>query len=201
MLTDFKFIEPKGGRKSYAALVGRPWARTMNESISLEKERIKLKGQGKNIIIPLESKEGKPWEEPNDLEGCVRHLYQAMQSNSDTIEPEDRSENDLGSPMSTGCNSDSNLYNWELEKYESYAKYYWTIEAIPKHQVCMHQVCTCYSISLVSKIFEKKIKEYPTLIPIDIGYTNLSKLIFKETDSPEIHVNEVTKSIGDQGRL
>lgn len=65
----------------------------------------------------------------------------------------------------------------------------------------MHQVCTCYSISLAPKIFEKKIKEYPTLIPTDIGHTNLHKLRFKEMNSPAIHVNEVSTNIGDQGSL
>ena len=63
---DFKVIEPKEGSKSYPALVGRPWARKIKANISLEKDRIKLKGQGKKIIIPLDSKEGTPWEEPDD---------------------------------------------------------------------------------------------------------------------------------------
>ena len=63
---DFKVIEPKEGSKSYPALVGRPWARKMKANISLEKYRIKLKGQGKKVIIPLEPKEGAPWEEPDD---------------------------------------------------------------------------------------------------------------------------------------
>ena len=72
ILTDFKVIEPKGGRKSYPALVVWPWVRTMKANISLEKDRIKLKGQGKNIIIPLDHKEGKPWEELYDSEARVR---------------------------------------------------------------------------------------------------------------------------------
>ena len=48
------------------------------------------------------------------------------------------------------------------------------------------------------KIIEKKAKEYPTLIPNNVGNP---KLIFKEVDSPTIHLNEVSKNIGDQGRL
>ena len=55
-----------------------------------------------------------------------------MQSNLDTVKPNDRGELDIGSPKSIGCNSDSDLYDWELEKYEPYAKDYWSIEAIPK---------------------------------------------------------------------
>ena len=53
---DFKVIEPKKGSKSYPALVGRPWARKMKVNISLEKDRIKLKEQGKKVIIPLDPK-------------------------------------------------------------------------------------------------------------------------------------------------
>ena len=52
----------------------------MKANISLEKDRIKLKGQGKDIIIPLDPKEGAPWEEADDLEARVRLLYQVMQS-------------------------------------------------------------------------------------------------------------------------
>ena len=48
------------------------------------------------------------------------------------------------------------------------------------------------------KIVEKKVKEYPTLIPNNVGNP---KLIFKEVDLPTIHLNEVSRNIGDQGRL
>ena len=69
---DFKVIEPKEGSKSYPTLVGRPWARKMKENISLEKDKIQLKGQGKKIIIPLDPKEGASWEELDDSEDKVR---------------------------------------------------------------------------------------------------------------------------------
>ena len=64
--TDFKVSEPREGSKSYPALVGLLWTRKMKANISLEKDRIKLKGQGKKVIIPLDPKEGAPWEEPDD---------------------------------------------------------------------------------------------------------------------------------------
>ena len=48
------------------------------------------------------------------------------------------------------------------------------------------------------KIVEKKVKEYPTLIPNNVGNP---KLRFKEVDSPTIHLNEVSKNIGDRGHL
>jgi hypothetical protein len=38
----------------------------MKATISLERDRIKLKGSSRNVIIPLNSKEGKPWVETWD---------------------------------------------------------------------------------------------------------------------------------------
>ena len=62
----------------------------------------------------------------------------------------------------------------------------------------MAKVQNCYSISVVPKVMEKKIREYPTIIPNNT--TNL-KLRFKETESPTKRLNIVTKNLGDQGRL
>ena len=104
----------------------------MKANISLEKDIIKLKGQGKKVIIPLYLKEGAPWEELDDSEAKVRKLYKIIQINIDMIEPNDQGELDIGSSTSVGHNSNSDLYDWELEKYESYAKDCWSIEAIPK---------------------------------------------------------------------
>ena len=156
----------------------------MKANISLEKDRIKLKGQGKKVIIPLHPKEGAPWEELDEFKAKLRQLYKIIQRNLDTIKPNDQGELDIGSPTSIGCNFDSDLYDWELEKYESYAKDYWSIEAIPKQQVRKAQVRNYYSISIVPKIVEKNVKEYPTLIPNNVENP---KLIFKEEDSPTIH--------------
>ena len=44
---NFEIINPKEGLGSFSALVSRPWGRKMKASISLDKERIKLKGNGK----------------------------------------------------------------------------------------------------------------------------------------------------------
>ena len=44
---NFEIIDPKEGSSSFPALVGRPWGRKMKALISLDKERIKLKGNGK----------------------------------------------------------------------------------------------------------------------------------------------------------
>ena len=69
----------------------------MKSNISLEKYRIYLKGQGKKVIIPLDPKEGASWEEPDDSKAKVRQLYNVIQRNLDTIEPNDKGELDIGS--------------------------------------------------------------------------------------------------------
>lgn len=96
------------------------------------------------------------------------------------VEPNDQGKLDIGSPTSVGRNSDADLNDWQIEKYESYAKDCWSFEAIPKQQVSMAKVRNCYSISIVPKIVEKKVREFPTLIPNNVANT---KLRFKEIDS------------------
>ena len=43
---DFEIIDPKEGSSPFPVLVSRPWGRKMKALISLDKERIKLKGNG-----------------------------------------------------------------------------------------------------------------------------------------------------------
>ena len=83
----------------------------MKANISLDKDKIKLKGQGKKIIIPLDRKEATPWVEPDDSEDNIRQLYKIIQSNLDSIEPNDQGELDIGSLTSIGRNSDTDLYD------------------------------------------------------------------------------------------
>ena len=56
---NFEIIYPKEGSSSFLALVGRPWGRKMKASISLDKERIKLKGKGHKVIIPILHSQGE----------------------------------------------------------------------------------------------------------------------------------------------
>ena len=72
---DFEIIDPKKGSSSFLALVGRPWGRKMKASISLDKEQIKLKGNGQKDIVPIHPSQGEPWIEPIDEEVDVRQLY------------------------------------------------------------------------------------------------------------------------------
>ncbi len=49
---DFEVNHPK--YLGYPTLINRPWGRNLKASISLEKDRIKLKQHGKKAIIPLD---------------------------------------------------------------------------------------------------------------------------------------------------
>ena len=62
----------------------------------------------------------------------------------------------------------------------------------------MAKVRNSYSIFFVPKVMEKKIREYPTIIP---NNTTNPKIRFKGIESPVEHLNTVTKSLGDQGHL
>ena len=73
---NFEIIDPKEGSSSFPALVGQPWGRKMKVSISLDKERIKLKGNGQNFIVHIHPSQGEPWTEPIDEEVDIRQLYQ-----------------------------------------------------------------------------------------------------------------------------
>ena len=79
---DFEIIDPKEGSSSFPALVGQPWGRKMKASISLDKERIKLKGNGQKAIVPIHPSQGEPWTKPIDEEVDVRQLYH-IQNNVD----------------------------------------------------------------------------------------------------------------------
>ena len=65
---NFEIIDPKEGSSSFPALVGRPSGRIMKALISLDKERIKLKGNGQKVIVPIHPYQGEPWIEPIDEE-------------------------------------------------------------------------------------------------------------------------------------
>ena len=78
---DFEIIDPTEGSKSFPALVGQSWGRKMNDSISLEKDRIKLKGEGKRVSAPIQLSQGKPWAKPDDNDSDISQLYQIVQNN------------------------------------------------------------------------------------------------------------------------
>ena len=90
----------------------------MKASISLDKERIKLKGNGKKVIVPIHPSQGEPWTKPIDEEVDIRQLYQ-VQNNEDYREPNIYGELYLCNQDSVGYNSVAELYDWEVENYET----------------------------------------------------------------------------------
>ena len=118
---DFEIIDPKEGSSSFLALVAWPWGRNMKASISLDKDRIKLKGNAQKVIVPIHPSQGEPWTEPIDEEVDIWQLYQ-IQNNADYTEPNIYGELHLGNQDSVGYNSDAELYYWEVENYETKAR-------------------------------------------------------------------------------
>ena len=57
----------------------------------------------------------------------------------------------------------------------------------------------CFIVSIVLKIFEKKIREYPTLKPTNVNNTQIPR--YKERESPVMHIEQVSKNIGKHGLL
>ena len=100
----------------------KPW-------IYLDKERIKLNGNGKKVIVPIHPSQGEPWIEPIDEEVGIRKLYQ-IQNNEDYTEPNIYVELHLGNQDSVGYNSDTELYDWEVENYKTQLRGYWTIQIV-----------------------------------------------------------------------
>ena len=61
---DFEIIDPKEGSSSFPTLVGRTWDWKMKALISLDKERIKIKGNGKKVIVLIHPSQAEPWTKP-----------------------------------------------------------------------------------------------------------------------------------------
>ena len=87
----------------------------MKSTISIEKDRIKLKGDNYRIIVPLDLKEEKPLLEPFDEYVDIWRLYQVIQSNEDSANPSKQGDLHFGTPISIGQNSKQNLMNGKLK--------------------------------------------------------------------------------------
>lgn len=83
----------------------------MTTNISLDKQRINLKGKGKRTVVPLGPSGGKQWDEPDDEDVYVCRIYKIMSNNEGIIEPNNNGEIYLGSPMPVSQKSDLELYN------------------------------------------------------------------------------------------
>ena len=84
-----------------------------------------------------------------------------MKNNEDYSEQNIYGELHLGKPGSIGYNSYMELYDREMENYETQAKGFWTIQATP-----IKPTGQSFSVSIIPKVFERKIREYPSLAPI-----------------------------------
>ena len=91
-------------------------------------------------------------------------------------------------------NRDAELYDWELENCKLRARECWTNHAIPKKKTQQ-----CFSIITNPKIFEHKIREYPSPTPVDNVPSCRPPLRYKERESPAVHVEQVSKNIREQG--
>ena len=57
----------------------------------------------------------------------------------------------------------------------------------------------CFLVSIIQKIFEKKTREYPTLKPANVSIKQIPR--YKERESPVMHIEQVSRNIGEHGRL
>ena len=90
----------------------------MKASISLDKKIIKLKGNGRKVVVPIHPSQGEPWTEPIDEQVDTRKLYQ-VHNNEDYTKPNIYGELHLVNQDSVGYNSDVELYDWEVENYKT----------------------------------------------------------------------------------
>ena len=125
---DFKVIETKQGSNSYPTLVGRPWGQNMKANILVDKDKLEIKGKGKNITIPLDPQDGMPWQEPNNHDIDIFWLYQVIYNKKDMIDPNKNEEIYLGFPMFVGQYSGSKLYNWKIKNNEILTRECWSMK-------------------------------------------------------------------------
>ena len=81
-----------------------------------------------------------------------------------------------------------------MENYEIQARECWTIQAIPKKKTRQ-----CFSMSIIPKIFERKVREYPSLAPMKKEASCRLSLRYKERESLVLHFEQVSKNIGEHG--
>ena len=83
-----------------------------------------------------------------------------------------------------------------MEKYELQGRECLTIQAILKNQTQQ-----CFSVSIIPKIFERKVREYPSVAPMKKETSPWLSLRYKEWESPVLHIEKVSKNIGEHDQL
>ena len=81
-----------------------------------------------------------------------------------------------------------------MENYETQARGCWIIQKVQKKPTWQ-----CFIVSIIPKNFEKKVRECPSLQPTNLNTTQLPR--YKERESPVLHIEQVSKNIGEHGRL
>ena len=79
----------------------------LDHTISLERDKIKLKGSGRKFIIPLYPKELKSWAETWDEAHEAQRLYQVINKKIDNVKRKNKGEILVGSPLSIRQNSNT----------------------------------------------------------------------------------------------
>lgn len=106
----FEVIDLVDGIPAYPASVDLPWGQRVKVIMSIEKYRTKFKGNNKNITIPLDHCESKPWVESSDEETKIRTSYQVLHDECDNVESKFSSKIFTGSPLSIGKTLDIEQY-------------------------------------------------------------------------------------------
>ena len=83
-----------------------------------------------------------------------------------------------------------------MENYKTQARECLSIEVIPRKRVQK-----CLTISIIPKTIKKRISEYSTIITTKKESTNIPLLRYRERESPIVHIEEVSKNVGEQGQL
>ena len=92
-----------------------------------------------------------------------------------SLKPNKNGDLYLVSTMSIVKKSYFELYNLNVENYEAKSHVCWIIESITHYPV--HKL---FYIIIISKVFEMKNLEYPTLVPTSSEPTKLHSLHYKE---------------------
>ena len=80
------------------------------------------------------------------------------------------------------------------KNYETQARGCWTFQTVQKKPIQQ-----CFLVSIIPKIFEKKSREYPMLNPTNVSIRQILRQTKRE--SPVMHIEQVSKNIGEHGRL
>ena len=83
-----------------------------------------------------------------------------------------------------------------MKIYEIQEREFWIIQAILKNKTRQ-----CLFVYIITTIFEGKVREYPSPTPMKNEASSRLSLRYKEPQSPVVHIEQVSKNIGEHCRL